>query len=292
MSLPLELIRVGERLRAVDPATVSNLAVAISESGFFGTVLVRPIPGDEGETCYELVVGAHRYAAMQQLGRPTIPCTIRILTDDEAIQLEIDENMVRRGLSPLERAEMVAARFTVWRRRFPDRVTSEGVAAKPKRGRPGKAAKFAEFIGGAPQAMGFTAETAADVGLSKRTIEAAWTTVNGLPAHTRLRLRSTWIAKNEGVLRQLAGIADETEQAAVIDVLLSGKTKSVSDAVAYAAGNAPSKGVQTPVDEAVKAFKTLWGKASPSAREAILHDLAGRSLPKGWTLSAPEADLG
>ncbi len=42
---------------------------------------------------------------------------------------------------------------------------------------------------------------------------------------------------------------------------------------------------QTPVDETVKAFRALWGKASPSARAAILNDLAGRKLPAGYSLT-------
>lgn len=280
VDLPISMISVGPRLRPVDPAAVQNLQVAIQETVFFGAVLVRPIVSEEGEQRYELVAGAHRLAAMKGLGRATIPATIRPLSDDEARQIEIDENLVRRGLTPLERAEMVAERFTVWARRFPDRVS--GGEAKPKRGRPSKAAKFAEFQSGVPATMGFTAETAAEVGLSKRTVEAAWTTVNGLPAALREQLRGTWIARNEGVLRQLAALGDAKAQAKAIKVLLAGQTKNVTDALAIANGETPSKKAQTPADETLKAFKALWGKASPAARAAILHELAGKPLPDGW----------
>lgn len=293
VSLPVRDIHVGSRLRNVDPATVANLQVAILEAGWHGTIVVRPLPDDELGPRYDLVAGAHRLAAMRALGRDKIPATIRVLSDDEALQIEIDENLVRRGLTPLERAEMVAARFAVWRRRFPERTSDAGPVATPKVGRPPKnSAKFAEFLGGAPETMGFTAETAADVGLSKRTIEAAWTTVRGLNEVLRQRLHGTWIAKNEGVLRQLAGLGDQAEQAGVVDVLLAGDTKSVSDARAIAAGNTPSKPAQNPVDETVKAFRKLWGAASPSGRTAILDDLAGRSLPKGWSVREEGGDRG
>lgn len=284
VQIPTSSIEVGFRLRAVDPATVENLKVSINESGWFGSILVRTLPSEEGEQRFGLVAGAHRLAAMRSLGRDRIAATIRALSDDEAEQIEIDENMIRRGLTPLERAEMVAARFAVWGRRFPDRVASGEGTARPKRGRPANCDKFSQFASGAT--MGFAAETAADVGLTKRTIEHAWATVNGLPQPLRLKLRSTWIAKNEGVLRQLAGIGDRDEQARVAEVLLSGNTKNVSDALAIVSGNTPSKAVQTPVDEAVKAFRKVWTAASPSARAAILHDLAGRPLPKGWTVRA------
>jgi hypothetical protein len=177
---------------------------------------------------------------------------------------------------------MVMARFSVWRRRFPDRVVQAEDVARPKRGRPSKSENISEFLGGAPQAMGFAAETAAEVGLTDRTIRAALSTVNGLPADLRQQLRGTWIGKTEGVLRQLANIADKAEQRRVAELMIEGGARSVSDAIALAAGNLPVKAAQTPVDETLKAFRKLWGSASPGARAAILHDLAGRPLPKGW----------
>jgi ParB family transcriptional regulator, chromosome partitioning protein len=281
IEVPVSSIETGPRLRNVDPATVENLKVSIQESGWFGSILVRPLPCGEGESRFGLVAGAHRLAAMKALGRTRIAATIRVLSDDEAEQIEIDENLVRRGLTPLERAEMVAARFAVWGRRFPDRVQSVGEGCRPKRGRPKKGENFSQF----PPAMGFASDTAADVGLTKRTIEHAWATVNGLPEALRLRLRGTWIAKNEGVLRQLAGVADREEQAKVAEILLAGQTKSVADAIAIANGSTPARAAPTPVDETLKAFRRLWGSASPSAKAAILHELAGKKLPAGYSVT-------
>lgn len=281
VELPISAIVVGRRQRAVDPAAVENLKISIAESGWFGSILVRTLPSEEGDQLYGLVAGAHRLAAMRALGRPTIAATIRSLSDDEAEQIEIDENLVRRGLTPLERAEAVAARFAVWSRRFPERVVQDGGAAKPKRGRPKNSENFSQFA----QPMGFTSETAAEVGLTKRTIEHAWVTVNGLPEQLRQSLRGTWIAKNEGVLRQLASLGDAEEQAAVAQLLIEGRTKNVSDARAIAAGNEPASKLQTPVDETLKAFRAIWGKASPSARAAILRELAGKKLPAGFAVT-------
>ncbi|MFN3513423.1 MAG: ParB/RepB/Spo0J family partition protein [Phenylobacterium sp.] len=288
--LPIKSIMVAPRLRPVDPAAVANLQVSIQETGWFGAVLVRPLPDDDLGPRYELVAGAHRLAAMKGLGRQTIPATIRVLSDDEALQIEIDENLIRRGLTPLERGEMIVERFAVWRRRFPERVAQADGQAMPKRGRPSNSAKFAELSGGAPQTMGFAAETAADVGLSERTVRAAFSTVSNLPADLRAQMRGTPLARNEGLLRQLAAIGDRKEQAKVAELILSGAAKNVADARAAAAGNAPSTPVQTPTDEVLKTFRKLWGSASTSARAAILNDLAGRKLPDGWSVT--EADRG
>ena len=275
IEIPVRSIVVGDRLRQVDPATVENLQVSIKETGWFGSVLVRPLPDDELGPRYGLVVGAHRLAAVKALGRSAIAATVRPLSDDEALQAEIDENLVRRGLTPLERAEMVAQRFQVWARRFPDRINAEGDATKPQRGRPKNSVNMTEFSGGAPATMGFAAETAADVGLSPATIERAWRVVTHLPADLRARLHGTPVAKNEGLLRQLAALGDREEQAKVADVLLRGETKSISDARAIAAGNTPSKPAPTPVDEVVSAIQKIMAKAEPRARDAVYEHLAG-----------------
>jgi ParB family chromosome partitioning protein len=287
-ALPLDMITVPRRLRAVHDAAVANMVVAIQESGFTSTILVRPITGDEGAR-YELVAGAHRLAAMRRLGRPTIPATVRILTDDEALQIEIDENLVRRDLTPLERAETLEARFAVWSRRFPQLVTADDGAARPKRGRPSNSVKMTEFLGGAPATMGFAENTASELGLSKSTVERAWRTVTGLPAALRQQLRGTWVAKNEGALRQLAGVEDAALQARAAEFLLEGRTKSVADALAYAGGNAPIKAEPASVSALQAAFDKLWKAASATERADLIAGLAARKLPGDWALIPSDA---
>lgn len=286
VDFPITGIVVRNRLRQLNAAKVENLRVSMRENGFFGSITLRSIEGEEGSMVTELVAGAHRIAAWKAEAHKTIPSTIRILTDDEASQIEIDENLLAPDLNPLERAEMLLARHAIWARRNPDRIIVQDGEAKPKRGRPSNSDKMSQF----PETMGFAVETAGDLGITRRTVERAWSTVNGLPAELRAQLHGTPVAKNEGALRQLAAIGDKAEQAKVAAVLIRGETKSVPDARAIAAGNAPSSPVQTPVDETLKAFRKLWGTASASGRAAILNDLAGRSLPKGW--SVMEADRG
>lgn len=280
--LPIANIVIGHRLRPLNEAKVENLMVSMAENGFIGSIQTRLPMNEADDGLFFLVAGRHRIEAWGRLGNLYIPATSRFLTDDEALQIEIDENLLSPELNPLERAEMVAARFAIWARRFPDRVVEEDGTLQPKRGRPKNSDKLSQFRAGAPEAMGFAAGTAAEVGLTARSIERAWATVTGLPADLRARLHGTHIAKNDGLLRQLAALGDREEQAQVADVLIAGKTKSVSDARAIAAGNLPVRPAETPVDETLKAFRAIWGKASPSARTAILDDLAGRKLPGGF----------
>ena len=80
-------------------------------------------------------------------------------------------------------------------------------------------------------------------------------------------------------------MGDKAEQAKVSALLIAGEAKSVPEGMALASGNTPVRASQTPVDLVLKAFRSVWGNATPEARAAILRDLAGRSLPKGWSVS-------
>lgn len=281
VELPVDQVVWRNRKRTVNPTKVENLRVSMRENGFFGSIVVRTVRLPSGMSETQGVMGEHRWTAWKAEGGKTIPAEIKALTDDEALQIEIDENLLAPDLTPLERAEMLLERHAVWARRNPDRVVAVDGEAKPKRGRPSNSDKMSQF----PETMGFAVETAGDLGITRRTVERAWATVNGLPADLRAKLHGTPVAKNEGVLRQLAAIGDKAEQAAVAAVLIKGETKSVGDARAIAAGNAPSSPVQTPIDETLKAFRKLWGAAGVSGREAILHELAGKSLPKGYSVT-------
>lgn len=291
--LPIASILVGSRLRSVDPATVANLMVAIGESGFTTAITVRTLDGEEGEVRYQLVAGAHRLAAMRALGHSVIPAVALVLTDDEAEQIEIDENLVRRGLTPLERAEMVLARQRIYARRWPDRVSGAPEAAQAKRGRPPKKSEIlSDFLAGMPATMGFAADTAAEIGVTDRTIRHALEIVRGLPADLRAQLHGTPVAKNEGALRQLAAIGDKDEQAAVAAVLIKGETKNVADARAIAAGTPLVTPVKTAVDETLKALRKLMAAASPSAREAVYAELAGSISDKSaWVILRRDAPV-
>jgi ParB-like chromosome segregation protein Spo0J len=281
VELPVDQIVWRNRKRTVNPTKVENLRVSMRENGWFGAIVVRNVRLPNGMSETQGVMGEHRWTAWKAEGGKTIPAEIKALTDDEALQIEIDENLLAPDLTPLERAEMLLERHAVWARRNPDRIIVEDGQVKAKRGRPEKGGNLPQF----PETMGFAADTAGDLGISRDTVKRAWATVNGLPQDLRAQLHGTPVAKNAALLRQLAAIGDKAEQAAVAAVLIKGETKSVPDARAIAAGNAPSSPVQTPVDETLKAFRKLWGGASVSGREAILHELAGKSLPKGWTVS-------
>lgn len=275
MRLPAEQVVVGERLRPLNPAKVEALIVSFQETGALPPILTRPVDLSGDVPVVALVAGLHRLEACRRMNVP-VDCMVRDMSDAQAQLTEIDENLLGPDLNALDRAVFVAARLPVWAAMNPDRVAPD---QQPKRGRPKNSVKFTEF-----PAMGFADETAAEIGLSKSAVEKALQVARGLTPATRAALAGTWVAKNEGVLRQLAGVAEADEQIAVAGQLVSGRTKSVSDARAYAAGRTPIKPSESPADETLKALEKLWKGASPSAREAMLDWLAGQAMPPGWVV--------
>lgn len=280
IELKVSLIDLGKRLRPVNPSAVADLAVSLREGVLAHPITVRPVAGR-----FELVVGAHRLAAFCELRKNTIPAVIRSLTDLEARQLEIDENLVRSGLTALERMTFLAERIEVWAARNPDQVLLDATQHVRDRGRPPKSfLKLRKIDGYVPAMMGFVAETARDTGLSRQSVYRATQALAGLPDTQRDRLHGTWIAKNDAALRQLAGIGEAGEQAKVIDLLLDGKTKSIPEARALAAGHRPPA-KSAPANTVQRDFEKAWKAGTPSQRDALLHWLSGQSLPKGWDIS-------
>lgn len=107
----VECIDVGDRLRAVNPEKVKQIAESMKAIGLLNPVYVTY--SADASTC-TLIAGAHRLAAAKLLGWESID-TVEMAGDSLSAQLaEIDENLCRSELTPLERAEHHAKRKEVW----------------------------------------------------------------------------------------------------------------------------------------------------------------------------------
>ena len=89
-----------------DRAEVEKLKTAIKDEGFRGVVLVTPLPVDHSARSegfeYELVFGANRVMACEDLGDTTIRAEIKDLKPQQVRRIRFDENMVRRNLNHFE----------------------------------------------------------------------------------------------------------------------------------------------------------------------------------------------
>src|SRR5437016_6725158 len=103
--VPIELIRPGvlQPRRRFAEAELDALAQSIREKGILQPLLVRPLAAEEAD--FELVAGERRGRAAERVGLHEVPVIIRRITDSEALEIALVENLQREDLSPLEEAE-------------------------------------------------------------------------------------------------------------------------------------------------------------------------------------------
>ncbi len=103
--VPIERIRPGalQPRRRFAEAELDALAQSIREKGILQPLLVRSLTAQE--TDFELIAGERRWRAAQRVGLHEVPIIIRQISDLEALEIALIENLQREDLSPLEEAE-------------------------------------------------------------------------------------------------------------------------------------------------------------------------------------------
>ena len=86
--------------QTMSESSMEELKASIRRSGVVEPVIVRR--GAEG--VYELIAGERRFRAAQALGLSEIPAIVRALSDQEALEVALVENVQREELNPLEEA--------------------------------------------------------------------------------------------------------------------------------------------------------------------------------------------
>lgn len=91
--------------KTFDKGAIAELAASIRQHGLLQPITVRPKDG-----VYEIVMGERRYRAWQENRRldphypKEIPCIVRDMTDEEALDAMITENLQRKDVDPIEEA--------------------------------------------------------------------------------------------------------------------------------------------------------------------------------------------
>src|SRR5437867_9914350 len=125
--VPLAKIRESKTnpRRFFDEAKLAELASNIRQYGVLQPILLRPLPEGEAGT-YERVAGTRRYRASKLAKRESIPATVRELTDAQALELQVIENVQRVDVHPLDEAQGYAALIELQ----PDTYTVESIASR------------------------------------------------------------------------------------------------------------------------------------------------------------------
>ncbi len=87
---------------ALRPESLEELAASIREKGLLQPILVRPA---EQPGRYEIVAGERRWRAAQMAGVHEVPVIVRELSEREALEVALIENVQRTDLNALEEAQ-------------------------------------------------------------------------------------------------------------------------------------------------------------------------------------------
>ena len=101
-TLPVAFLRPNrfQPRKTFVPEDLNDLTESVREKGILQPILVRPVPGQAD--AFEIVAGERRWRAAQQAKLHDVPVVIREMTDSEALELAIVENVQRADLNAIE----------------------------------------------------------------------------------------------------------------------------------------------------------------------------------------------
>src|SRR5215813_11392964 len=118
--------------RHIKEESLNELAESIRSSGVVQPVVLRP--GANGR--FQLVAGERRWLASKKAGKRAIPAVVRQISNEQAMEITIIENLQREDLNPMEQARA----FERLSREFG--LTQEQIASRTGKDR----ASIANFI--------------------------------------------------------------------------------------------------------------------------------------------------
>ena len=86
--------------RRINEPALEELADSIRTSGVVQPVVLRPAANGR----FQIVAGERRWLASKRAGRTTIPAVVRQISNEQAMEITIIENLQREDLNPVEQA--------------------------------------------------------------------------------------------------------------------------------------------------------------------------------------------
>ncbi|ATI11040.1 MULTISPECIES: ParB/RepB/Spo0J family partition protein [Acetobacter] len=243
VSIPLSQIDVGERLRAIDVDAAAVIAASMQEQGQRTPIEVR-----KSGKRYQLIAGAHRLRALELAGIETAFAVVVKADDLEAQLLEIDENICRRELSPLDRATFLAKRKEIY----------EALHPETKRGGDRRSDQMDNLVHLIPS---FTEASAQKLGLDARSIRRSVALYSKIVPDVREKIANTWLAGSGAQLDALGRETPDMQRQVADFVVQWPGVKNVAEIIRQISGK-PRKKKPTLYDKLV----ALWEKADSATR--------------------------
>jgi ParB family chromosome partitioning protein len=187
--IEMKLIRPSQfsiRDKFNDHQEIESLIISIKEHGLLQAILIRPY-----QNSFEIVAGHRRFHACKSLRWRHIPCKIKELSDKQAFEIQITENIQRKSMSYLEEAEAF--------RKYVQDLGWGGVTELAR-----KIGKSEEYVSHRIQLLKLPQEIKEKIMLNKLSISQALELTN-LPNENIIQL-SSHIIENELTIRQIRSV--------------------------------------------------------------------------------------
>ena len=92
--------RPDQPRKQFESESLASLADSIAENGVLQPLLVRA----EGDGFYQIIAGERRWRASRMAGLTEVPVVIKDVSDEQAMELALVENLQREDLDPVEEA--------------------------------------------------------------------------------------------------------------------------------------------------------------------------------------------
>lgn len=205
MQLIIDIHKIIVKKRKRGLQDISELVESIRKLG-----LLNPITLNKDMT---LIAGYHRLQACKALNCHQISAIVIDVSEIKAELMEIDENIIRKDLTALERAEQLKRRKELYEKLHPE-CASDYVKAQnlPKRN------NFAS-----ENQKSFTKDSAQKTGKSQRSIQQDIQIANNLSEEIKQEIKGTELENKKTALLKIAKAPIE-EQKAIVEQLKFGET--------------------------------------------------------------------
>jgi ParB family transcriptional regulator, chromosome partitioning protein len=107
--IPLSVIETDPNQPRSTMGDLDELVASIRDKGVLEPILVRPRPSEtgllEGGALYRIISGERRFRAAQEAGLYEVPAIEMDVSEEEALEIALIENLQRKDLTPFEEAE-------------------------------------------------------------------------------------------------------------------------------------------------------------------------------------------
>ncbi|SEK33214.1 chromosome partitioning protein, ParB family [Roseovarius azorensis] len=261
--LALDDIVVEDRLRPVDEMGVSAILMTIREGGATTDPIDVRRVRRKGVVSFRLIDGAHRMAAERQLGNTTILASIHEGTDADARLMEIERNLARAEMKPVDRAVFLLEYKHAYEKKYPEARAAIGQALIAKRW---------DTTGTIP-VVSFAAKIGAMTGQDESTVRRQIRAVKALerPEIDALRSSPKWVCYND--IAEIGKITEVDERRFAVNALAAGEAKTVNAArKLYRAARGEGPAPMSDKDAKFLRLMDAWDRAGPVAQRRFLSE--------------------